>query len=143
MNEGTQQRWLVDLGLYLRKAGHLVDYVKLQDWLKRLGMERMARHIGMLLAGSLHLSHDEIPFMSSDEGPYAEPTTHDLFQYHPANKNQWYFQQQEHDIFVSTTNSSAMFRQARRSAKYFTYYPSESITNFLTSFSHSLSHIEE
>ena len=36
-----------------------------------------------------------------------------------------------------------MFSHVRRSARYFHYYPSESLTNFFASFVHSLSHIEE
>jgi hypothetical protein len=36
-----------------------------------------------------------------------------------------------------------MLWSVRRSAKYFRYYPTETVTNFFTSFAHSLSHIEE
>ena len=46
-------------------------------------------------------------------------------------------------IFVHNSNTSAMFSHVRRSARYFRYYPSESVTNFFASFVHSLSHIEE
>jgi hypothetical protein len=54
----------------------------------------------------------------------------------------WYFQQGK-DIFVHSTNSSAMMWHMQHSAKYAKFYPAESITNFFTSFVHSLSHIEE
>ena len=36
-----------------------------------------------------------------------------------------------------------MLWHVRRSAKFFKYCPAETVTNFFTSFAHSLSHIEE
>jgi hypothetical protein len=55
----------------------------------------------------------------------------------------WYFSQDANSIFVHNSNTSAMFSHVRRSARYFRYFPSESVTNFFASFVHSLSHIEE
>jgi hypothetical protein len=64
-------------------------------------------------------------------------------QPHLTRSRDWYFQQGEDNFFVHNTNSTAMFWYVKRSARYFKYYPSETLTNFLSSFAHSLSHIEE
>ena len=66
----------------------------------------------------------------------------EMFRQKNSHAEEWYFSQGK-NIFVHTSNSSAMLWHVRRSAKYFRYYPSETMTNFFTSFAHSLSHIEE
>jgi hypothetical protein len=59
-----------------------------------------------------------------------------------SHAEEWYFSQGK-NIFVHTSNSQAMMWHVRRSARYFKYYPTETVTNFFVSFAHSLSHIEE
>ena len=46
------------------------------------------------------------------------------------------------DIFVHS-DSSTMLRHVRHSARYFRYYPTESVTHFFSSFLRSLQNIEE
>ena len=67
----------------------------------------------------------------------------ELIEFTNTRSQNWYFSQQDGGIFVHNSNSSATFSHVRRSARYFRYYPSESVTNFFASFLHSLSHIEE
>lgn len=140
LNNGLELNQLTDLGIFLRSAGDKVDFVKLQEWIERQGMKRMAQLIGALLIILLSFTQDEIPFMEEGKTANTDCVLAELFNLHQSHE--WHFQQ-GNDIFVHTANTSAMFWQVRHSARYFRYYPSESVANFFSSFAHSLSHIEE
>lgn len=140
LSNGISMKHLADLGIFLRKAGDKVDYVKLQEWIERLHMKRIALLTAILLIDLLDFTEDEIPFTTIN-GKHDERAMKELFNLRPS-KNNWHFRQ-GNDIFVHSTNSSAMMWHVRQSARNFSYYPLESFTNFFASLAHSLSHIEE
>lgn len=146
LNNAVPLKQLVDIGILLRKVGDRVDFVKLQTWLEKLHLLRVAHLSGLMLIEYLHFSVDEIPFLNSEQ---VSDTFVDLKKinyqlFSPANNqpSMWYFSQGK-DIFVHSSNSSAMIGHVQRSVSSFRYYPQESITNFISSFLRSLSHIEE
>ena len=132
---------LCDLSIFLRTEGSKVDYAKLNKWIATLRMKSIANIVGALLVELFHFSYDELPFVTSTKSDI-EPLLKDLYNVKIAETNSWYFKQGK-DIFVHANNSSAMMWHVRHSGKYFKYYPSESITNFVSSFARSLSQIEE
>jgi hypothetical protein len=140
LNDGILLKQFTDLGIFLRKTGDKVDFVKLQSWIDRLHFSRMCQLEGAILVNLLSFNTNEIPFMSARGKCDMQQGMSELFAARP--RTEWHFQQ-GNDIFVHTANSSAMFWQMRHSARYFRYYPSESATNFMSTFMHSLSHIEE
>lgn len=142
LNEGISMKQMVDLGMFLRKSGDKVDFVKLQTWLEQLRMQWMARLAGSLLVQHFGFSIDEIPFMDNRQYENAENMTNDVLNLQDNHNDSWYFTQGK-NIFVRTSNSSAMMWQIRHSTQYLKYYPTETITNFFATFAHSLSHIEE
>ena len=142
LNNGISMKQLVDLGIVLRKAGDKIDYVALQGWIDKLSLKRIAQISGTLLIELFHFTEDEIPFTTLGKKIDTKHVFNELFKLESTPPSDWYFQQGK-EIFVHATNSSAMMWHVRHSARYFKYYPSESITNFFTSFTHSLSHIEE
>ena len=142
LNEGISLKQLIDLGMFLRKWGDRVDFVKLNDWISHLKLTGMVQIQGALLVHVFGFSKDEIPFMHDQKDEDIEMVMNEIFQLNGNHSNDWYFTQGK-NIFVSTSNSSAMLWHVRHSAKYFRYYPSETLTNFFSSFAHSLSHIEE
>jgi hypothetical protein len=85
----------------------------------------------------------DIPFISEKRDKRVTQIANELLDFTNTRSQDWYFSQDEDSIFVHNSNTSAMFSHVRRSARYFRYYPSESVTNFFASFVHSLSHIEE
>ena len=115
LNEGMPIRQLLELGLYLRQEGSKVDYQILGKWISSLNLSQMCQLEGQCLILLYGFQTEELPFIS----------------------------QEADSIFVHNSNTSAMFSHVRRSARYFRYFPSESLTNFFASFVHSLSHIEE
>lgn len=142
LNNGISLKHFVDLGSLLRNEGDKVDYVKLQNWIERLSMKPIAQLAGALLVELFNFTEDEIPFMIPNKMSDTKSVINELFQLQIGKQEDWHFLQGK-DIFIHASNSSAMMGQVRRSVKYFKFYPSESITNFFSSFTHSLSHIEE
>lgn len=148
LSDGISLKQIVDLGIFLRKQGDRADYVKLQQWLQRLKMERMARLAGAMLTGLLGFADDEIPFVEGVTGSEGATKSDlslimkEIASLGQPHRSEWNFQQAD-SIFVHTTNTTAMFWQVRHSARYFRYCPSESLTSLLYTFAHSLSHVEE
>lgn len=59
----TSLRAIIEMGLFLRIKGDKVDYIKLEKWLKRLGISRMASLHGSILISMFNFNLDELPFM--------------------------------------------------------------------------------
>ena len=143
LNEGVPVYNLVELGKYLSSEGHHVDFQTLNKWLKSLGFNPMAQLEGALLIQMFGFSKDEIPFMVSEPDKRVERVAQELTEFTNTHTEEFYFSQDSDSVFVHTSNSSAILGHIRRSAQYFRYLPSETLTNFFASFAHSLSHIEE
>jgi len=142
INEGISLKQIVDLGVFLRSMGDKVDYLKLQGWIKQLGLQRMARLESAILIHLLHFDEDEMQFVDGKPTEDTSQIESDILQLTTSHSEDWYFTQGK-NIFVRTSNSSAMLWHLRHSVRYSRYYPKESLTSFLASLAHSLSHIEE
>lgn len=142
LNEGVSLKQIVDLGIFLRQDGDSIDYDKLQKWIRQLKLQNMARLIASLLKKLFYFDESEMPFISGKASESANDVISDTFRISGNHTTDWYFTQGK-NIFVRTSDSSAMMWQVRHSARYFRYYPSETVTNFFSTFAHSLSHIEE
>lgn len=62
-DHGVNLRGIILIGKYLREKGHLVDYVKLDAWIKRLYVRRMASLLSSVLFYIFNFEKDELPFM--------------------------------------------------------------------------------
>jgi len=142
-NEGMPIRQLTELGIFLRKNQDHIDYVTLGKWIEQLHLTQMIQLICEFLIKMYGFTEDEIPFLQKRREKPIEQIAQELIEFTNTRSQNWYFSQQDGGIFVHNSNSSATFSHVRRSARYFRYYPSESVTNFFSSFVHSLSHIEE
>lgn len=142
LSDGISLKQIADLGVFIRKAGDRIDYVTLKKWIRRLRLQNMARLIASLLVEVFGFGEEEIAFVSGRADEKTDNVVSDAFMIKGSHAADWYFTQGKH-IFVRTSDSSAMMWQIRHSAKYFRYYPSETVTNFFSNFAHSLSHIEE
>ena len=143
MNEGFPVRQLVALGSYIRTEGNHVNYDMLDKWLKSLRLQQVAQLLAALLTEWFGFENEEIPFASSKTDPNVMRVAQELIEFTNTRAQDFYFSQDADSIFVHTSNGSAMLGHLRRSARYFRYFPSETLTNFFASFAHSLSHIEE
>lgn len=143
LNEGVPVYNLVQLGKYLTAEGHRVDFLTLNQWLKKLGFTPMAQLEGALLIQMFGFSKEEIPFLVEEPDKRVEQIAQELTEFTNTRAEEFYFSQDSDSVFVHTSNSGAILSHIRRSAQYFRYLPSETLTNFFASFAHSLSHIEE
>ena len=143
INEGMPIRQLTELGIFLRKNSQRIDYQAVGKWIERLRLTQMTQLIGEFLIRLFGFSEEDIPFLKERKEKRIDHIAQELIEFTNTRSQDWYFSQQDGGIFVHNTNSSATFSHVRRSARYFKYYPSESVTNFFSSFVHSLSHIEE
>lgn len=142
MNAGIPVKRIAELGIFIRESSNRIDYDKLHTWIESLRLASMAQLTAVMMVKLLGFEPDELPFMQQTTDEQMERQIRDMFRQKNSHAEEWYFSQGK-DIFVHTSNSSAMMWSVRRSAKFFSYYPAETLTNFVTSFAHSLSHIEE
>ena len=143
LNEGVPVHNLIRLGKYLAVEGARVDFVTLNQWLKKLGFIPMAELEGALLIQIFGFSKEEVPFIMGEPDKRVERIAKELTEFTNTRSEEFYFSQDSESVFVHTSNSNAILGHIRRSAHYFRYLPSETVTNFFASFAHSLSHIEE
>ena len=142
MNAGIPVKRLTELAVFLRQSGGRIDHRQLESWIERLKLGPMAQLSAVMLVQLMHFTAEELPFMKTMTEEKMERQIREILQQKNSHAEEWYFSQGK-DIFVHTSNASAMLWHVRRSAKCFSYYPTETVTNFFTSFAHSLSHIEE
>ena len=143
MNEGMPVSQLIELGLFLRQEGKKIDQPTFMKWVSSLRLSSMCQLEGEFLMLLLGFQKEELFFWDGKPNKNVEKIAQELIDFTNTRSEDWYFSQDNDSIFVHNSNTSAMFSHVRRSARYFRYYPSESVTNFFASFVHSLSHIEE
>lgn len=137
---GISLRGIIQLGQYLRTRGDKVDFVKLDTWLTKLHIQRMAQLEGSVLIQFFNFEQDEIPFVKMVERGASKLTVRSLY-YNIKDMENIKFQESQVG-FVHTTGGT-MRKNLRRSMRYFGYAPIETTCNFLNSFFKSLSEIEE
>lgn len=143
LNEGMPIRQLTDLGIFLHQNKQSINYEAIGEWIEQLRLTQMTQLTGEFLIKMYGFAEEDIPFLKKRKEKKIDHIAQELIEFTNTRTQDWYFSQQDGGIFVHNTNSSATFSHVRRSARYFRYYPSESVTNFFASFLHSLSHIEE
>jgi len=142
-NEGMPIRQLLKLAINLRQDGKKVDFDILMKWINSLNLSPVCQLEGQFLILLYGFHAEDLPFMQEKKDKRVEQIAQELLEFTNTRSHDWYFSQDANSIFVHNSNTSAMFSHVRRSARYFRYFPSESVTNFFASFVHSLSHIEE
>lgn len=132
---------IVRTGIYLQNDGDKIDYIKLDNWLKRLDMHRMAQLIGSLLVELLDFEPEAIPFLSRME-PSAKNLAHEaLYKPHHIKAEEWKVRQLNNGFIGN--NNKAMLQVAYNCCKFFVYAPIETISSFIARFTDSLANIEE
>lgn len=143
LNEGLPIKELILLGKELRHESNRIDFNTLEKWLRSLKFQQAAHLEGALLVELLGFEKEEIPFISTTDDSHVKQVAQELIEFTHSRPKNYYFTQGDNNIFIHTNNGSAILGHVRRSARYFRYFPSETLTNFFATFAHSLSHIEE
>ena len=140
MNHGIPVRGIIQLGQYLRSRGEKVDFMKLEQWLSKLHVSRLAQLQGNILINLLGFEKAELPFVKQPEKEAISLTLRSITNIEH-DTEEWHFRQ-GNSVFVHN-NQKLLRRNLRRSMRYIDYAPIETTSNFLLNFSRSLSEIEE
>ena len=76
---GINLRGIIQLGDYLRTRGDKVDFVKLEKWLAKLRIQRIAQLEGSVLITFFDFEQDEIPFVHHIERDAYKLTLRSLY----------------------------------------------------------------
>lgn len=63
LNRHASLRMIIEMGVFLRKKGDRVDFIKTERWLRKLGVRRLAELHGSVLIAMFNFNLNEIPFM--------------------------------------------------------------------------------
>lgn len=137
---GINLQGIIELGQYLRTKGDKVDFVKLDNWLSKLHIQRLAQLEGSVLITFFNFEQDELPFVRHVERGAYQLTLRSL--YYNIQEQQNIKFKQTSTGFVHTTEGT-MRKNLRRSMRYFSYAPIEATSNFMNKFFRSISEIEE
>ena len=140
LKNGINLKGIIQLGNYLRTKGDKVDFVKLEKWLAKLRIQRIAQLEGSVLITFFDFEQDEIPFVRHIEPGAYKHTLRSL--YYNITEHQDIQFEQNNAGFVHTTGGT-MRQNLRRSMRFLQYAPIETMSNFMNNFFRSLSEIEE
>lgn len=141
LNSGMSMNGIIRLGLFLRNKGQHVDFVKLDEWISALRLQRMAQLQGCVLMDAFGFERDELPFVRvQDPRAHRFAITAVSHLAHDTAK-EWHFRQTRAG-FVSS-NSTVLRRNMRRSIRYMEYAGLETVSTFFTNFLRSMREIEE
>ncbi len=137
---GPNFRSVIEVGISLRTKGDKIDFIKINEWIKSLGMNRMAGIIGSYLIEIFGFTLDEIPFINRvDSGLYKK--TYKLLKNSRNN-----FKVDDTSEIESVKIRELIGTINRPSTTVFRYFlccPVEATSRFLSNISKSLSNIEE
>lgn len=141
MTYGLSFATILRIGIYLRVDGDKIDFVKLEKWLRKLNLTRMAQLEGSILIDIFGFEMDEIPFVNKLEPSAHKIAIEALEKPIRIDIEEWKISQKS-TIFLAN-NSKAMMKTVKNCMKYFFFAPVEASSNFLHRFASSLSNLEE
>lgn len=139
--KGISVRGIIELGSYLRTRGDKVDFVKLETWLSKLHLQRMAQLQGSILIIVFNFEQDEIPFVENVERDAYPLILRTLTHTEIDTTKEWHFREGKAG-FVQN-NNKVLRRNLRRSMRYINFSPIETSSHFIVNLVRSLSEIEE
>lgn len=141
MTYGLSFATILRIGIYLRVDGDKIDFVKLENWLRKLNLTRMAQLEGSILIDIFGFEMDEIPFVNKMEPSAHKIAIEALEKPIRIDIEEWKISQKS-TIFLAN-NSKAMMKTVKNCMKYLFFAPVEASSNFLHRFASSLSNLEE
>ncbi len=141
LTRGISYGHLLPIGVFLRRHGDRVDFVKLDRWLEKCHLKNLAQLYGSILITTLDFEKAEVPFVSRID-PYGyRQAIRSLLHHTNVDTKDWQFHQSETGLVEN--DPKAMMRTFKNSMKYFAYAPVETTSNLLHSFIANLAELEE
>ena len=140
MSYGIPLRGIIQLGQYIRTRGNKADYNKLDRWLKKLHISRLAQLQGCILIDFFGFESSELPFVKSKESKTEKITFKSMADGEAEAMLDLQFKQARMGVKLS---GKAMRRNLRHSLRYMPYAPVETTSNVVINFMRGLQEIEE
>lgn len=127
LQHGIRLRGIVEIGIFLRSKGQYVDFVKLENWIQRLKLNKMARLQASVLTDVFSLDADEFPYIKKTDKHARKLAERSMKRAYRANK----LKRQTGKYSIANC------------IRFYRYSHSESICKAMSNISKSLSEIEE
>ena len=141
LQQGISLNDAMTLGRFLRTKGDRIDFVKLESWIRKLRLQRMAKLQASILVAVFNFEPSELPFCDRIERAAYKLTLRTLTHNEKDYASAWHFRQ-SHSGFIRN-DSTFLRRNLRRSMRYFEYAPLETMSSLVGNFVHALAEIEE
>lgn len=138
---GIYLRHLLIMGRFLRTNGANIDFVKLETWLQKLQLQRMALLEGSLLVALFSFETDEIAFIDQTDSRAYKHGERSLRRGKLDFDHEKYFVTGREGVVRN--NPRMVVHTFARCLRFFSYAPVEALSNLIASFASSLSEIEE
>ena len=139
---GLSIKLVLELGIYIRNNRDDIDFKKLNHWLSSLHIVNITGLIGSILVTIFKFDKTEVPFVDK-----VSNSSYTLFMHSLGNiktnstKEEWTIREGDNGFIYN--NPEVLRRNIKISFKYFPYAPIEATSNFITSFIHSISDVQE
>ena len=140
--KGLSIKLVLELGTYLRNNRDDIDFNKLNRWLSNLHIVNITALIGSILITVFKFDKSEVPFVDKISNSSYALFMHALGKVKKnSNKEEWTIREGDNGFVYN--NPEVLRKNIKRSFKYFPYAPIEASSNFITSFIHSISDVQE
>lgn len=137
ISSGINFKDIIDIGLYLRKNGDKIDFIKYEQWINSLGIKNASNAIGSYLITLFCFELDELPYMKNYRkqtfNMACKPLKYTLTQAAKDNHKESYEQRIAKKLHLP--NSKIL--------SHFSFFPLEVSSKFIAGIYKSLSNIEE
>ncbi|MGP1591261.1 MAG: hypothetical protein ACTTHI_05650 [Prevotella sp.] len=140
--KGLSIKLVLELGIYLKNNQDDIDFNKLNCWLSSLHIVNITALIGSILVTIFKFDKAEVPFVDKISNSSYTLFINSLGNL-KANSNKVEWTIREGDNGFVYNNLEVLRKNIKRSFKYFPYAPIEASSNFITSFCHSISDVQE
>lgn len=141
INMGLRLKNMQELAVFLRKKGHLVDYVKLENWLNKLDMTYMADLQASVLIDYFDFELKEFPFLKKRNKRALDYVFKSVF-HNTTNKMEEWNKDDRQKILIAN-NNRLMRKSVKHNLKFIGYCPLESVACCFGNLVSNLSQIEE
>ncbi len=138
MSAGVDMYGLIQLGLFLRQQGQNVDFVKMETWLGKLGIKRMANLIGNMLILLFGFDDDEIPFVHKKDNKAT-----DIIKMYMGKVKKTVGSCMAEDVMTGDGALRQDVRITCHGMGYWRYMPAETVCRTVSDLTRRLSEIEE
>lgn len=140
LDYGVNIRKLADLGVYLRTYGDKIDFIKIENWIKALKINKVCDFICCHLVALFHFEKEELPFFNISNDKYIHCINDALKFNKDIVKTQTWHQETDN---TEEGAINPIHKPNTHPLRYFSLIPIEASSRFIANIIKSLSNIDE